>query len=365
MLTSKQRWFLFGFTIFIFVFSTILSPATSRLDNSINKREMYLFEQEEYLTYTYQNYSGNVITTLSITSLPINETHIKVLVHLDSDLEFYVSPQGFVYNGSTLLLDTYSPFWVYVPNKTTFAGVSVGDSYAIFDPIGFLPSNSIYTLDVVKKFTYYPIGEDQRILAGAQASFEAILTLNDNKIGEYIIDTTSGAVEKAEFMLHGDWIELTLTDTSFGISRHRMVLIVLNLVVSLVATVIVILLMKYRSQLSYIPNSKEDQTKFLLIFITGLISFTLMILDNWFYLALGGIWNTIIDVLYALLVAWIARKYQWGIKWVIPVLIEFLYETPFRDTMMIPYYGTTLAWMSLVWLSGMETKNIKLADQFI
>ena len=367
-LSWKKRTFLIILVYACYIFALILSPLSQRLENKVNFREAYFFDGDQYVEFEFYNSTNENISNLRLDGNKINATHTQVTVTLDSELigNFWMSPEGYVYQNNTKLENMYSIWWVYVPNVIVFAGVKEGDLYNVLDPTGFFGNSSIvYQYEVVDKFVFYPVLAQHRNLSGAQASFEATLysTETHQKHGSFIFDTTSGALEQADVVIDGHWCRILLTDTSYEISRNRIVLVIFNVAVGLVGGMLLwFLKMKEQKKNKEEAELKEPKLsfEFISLFLLGILCTTLDIVDTWFYHGVGFIFSILIDLGYIILLALACKKWHYGYKWLLPAIFEFVYARPLRGRMFIPYMGTTLAWFALIWASGVVYRRIKL-----
>jgi hypothetical protein len=330
------------------------------------------------------NFTCQQTCTLQISGQSINETHTNVSLFLDGMPfgNFMANPYGWVYQHGELQQNLYSIWWVYVPNIMVFAGVEEGDVFHVWDPTGFLEANRLtYDYEIEDKFVFYPVLPQHTNLFGAQASFEASLYKNAShqKVGTVIFDTTSGAIEQAEMIVNGHWCRLLLVETSYGISRNRIVLLVVNIIVGLVAWLLLWMVLWLRQKRVLVAESLENananskmylydnllpvdtnqRNEFFALLLAGFVCSILDIVDTWFYHKVGEVNSMLIDAVYIAMLVAICVKWKYGVRWVFPAFIEFIYAGPFRGRMMIPYMGTTLAWIAVVWGSGVAHRRIR------
>jgi hypothetical protein len=371
-LSWKQRTFIVGIVLFCNIASLPLSSLTQNLENSINFREAYFFEGDQYVVFDFYNASAQITYNLRLEGVSQNDTHTQVSLIQDSEIldQFYVNPYGWMYIDGELQEYVYSVWWIYVPNVMVFFGIQEGDEFQVVDPSGFFgPQNQNYTYLVEAKFVFYPYLPQHVNLSGAQASFEASLFSNptNNKIGTFLFDTTSGAMEQADFHVNGSMYQLLLTETSYEISRNRYILVGINVLLGLFMMTtlgIVSFLRRKQNKSTLIPVDPELRKQFFLILGAGFVSNVLSVIDTWFYHSVGLTATVLIDLGFALLLTIICLRGKYGVKWVFPSLLELLYATPLRGHHVIPFVGNFLAWIAVVWASGIITdkKSSKLAE---
>ena len=365
VLNWKQRTFLVGIILLSSIFSLVLSSLSQNLETSVFYREAYFFEGDQYVVFDFYNASSRDTQELRLEGVSINETHTQVSLIKESVLldQFYVNPYGWLYVDGVLQEYVYSVWWIYVPNVVVFFGVEVGEEFQVIDPSGFFgPADQNYTYHVDAKFVFYPYLPQHENLSGAQASFEASLFSNptNKKIGTFLFDTTSGALEQADFLVDGSMYQLLLTDTSYGISRNRFVLIGFNILVGVLFVFILWLISfvkRKHNKPTFVPSDPEIRRQFFLILGAGFVSNVLAVIDTWFYHSVGQTATILIDLGFALLLSIICIRGKYGIKWVLPSLLELIYATPLRGRHFIPFIGNFLAWIAVVWASGVIGKK--------
>ncbi|TFH31001.1 MAG: hypothetical protein E4G98_00970 [Promethearchaeota archaeon] len=368
VLSWKHRTFLVGIVLFCNIASLVLSSVSQNLENSITYREAYFFEGDQYVDFDFYNASSQTTHKLRLEGVTRNDTHTQVSLISDSELldQFYVNPYGWMYLDGNLQEYVYSVWWIYVPNVFVFFGIQEGDEFQVIDPSGFFgPRNQNYTYIVEDKFVFYPYLPQHVNLSGAQASFEASLfsTPANKKIGTFLFDTTSGAMEQADFHVDGSMYQLFLTETSYGISRNRYVLIGINFFLGLTIMMILWLsafLKRKRDKKTFIPLDPELRQQFFSILGAGFVSNVLGVIDTWFYHSVGLTATVLIDLGFALLLSIICIRGKYGVKWVLPSLLELIYAKPLRGRLVIPFIGNFLAWIAVVWASGVITPQKSL-----
>ena len=368
-LSWKKRSLLIVLVYGCYIFAIILNPISQRLENKVNFREAYFFDGDQYVEFEVYNSTSENISYMRLEGSKMNATHTQVKITLDSKMigTFWMSPEGWVYQNNTKMENVYSIWWVYVPNVIMFGGVKEGDLFNVVDPTGFFGNSSLqYQYEVIDKFIFYPVLSQHRNLSGAQASFEAILYVNEThqKQGSFIFDTTSGALEQADVIIDGHWCQILLTDTSYEISRHRIVFVIINVIVGFIVGIILLLSKSKNWKKKTIENAimEEPQwsTEFIALFFLGVINTSLHIVDTWFYHGVGPVFSIIIDVIYITFLGLACKKWNYGYKWILPAIFEFFYAFPLRGRMYIPYIGTTLAWFALIWASGVAYQKFKI-----
>ncbi len=356
-----------------YILALILSPLSARLETPLSTREVYFFDGDQYVVFELHNSTNDETYQIRLEGSKVNDTHTEVSITVDQDLigSFWVSPEGWIYQNNSKQEELYSIWWIYVQNVMVFGGVQEGDSYSVMDPTGFFGNSSIkYQYEVIDKFVFYPIFPQHRNLSGAQASFEATLFSEEThqKHGSFIFDTTSGALEQADVVIDGHWCQILLVETSYEISRHRIVLLIFNVIIGTIATLILLLVNlidKRKFKEGGVLVEKRFSSEFLALFGLGAVCTTLDIVDTWFYHGVGENFSIVIDVIYLILLALACKKWHYGYKWLFPALFEFIYAGPFRGRMMIPYMGTTLAWFAIIWASGIVFRRRQLIKTLV
>ena len=115
-LSWKQRTFLVGIVLFCNIASLPLSSLTQYLENSINFREAYFFEGDQYIVFEFYNASNQFKHNLRLEGASVNNTHTQVSLIKDSELldQFFVNPYGWMYIDGELQENVYSVWWIYV-----------------------------------------------------------------------------------------------------------------------------------------------------------------------------------------------------------------------------------------------------------
>lgn len=365
-LSWRQRIFLVGIVLSSNIFALGLSAVSQKMNNSLNFQDAYFFNGNQYVEFELRNASSDMTYRLRLTGNPVNETHTLVNLTQNNNLigEFFVSPDGWLYNGSQLQEFLYSIWWIYVPNIVTFFGVSIGDEFNVSDPTGFFgPKNINYTYEVEDKYVFYPYLPQHRNLSGAQSSFEAGLytKIDHKKIGTFLFDTTSGAMEQADYYYNGSSYQLLLTETSYGISRNRFVLIGFHAILGLIfigSLWVISRWKKKRGKKTLVPENDHEKVQFFALLATGFLCNILNVLDTWFYHSIGYIPTILIDIGFSVLLSIICIRGKYGIKWILPSILELLYASPHRGRQIIPFIGNFLAWIAVIWASGVM-KDLK------
>ncbi len=360
--TAKQRIIILIVVFLGYIGALGLSALSQRFENQINYQEAYFFEGNQQIAFDFQNASSEKTHALEVESQQINTTHTQVQIRVDDQIqgEFSVNPAGWIYINNTLQEEIYSVWWIYIPNVQIFFGVEVGDNFTVIDPTGFFGEiGQQYVYKVEDKYVFYPVLPEHRNLMGAQASFEAGLYTQDNnkKIGTFLFDTTSGAMEQADYLYKGSQYRMLLTDTSYGISRNRFVLVVFNLILGILISALWAIIGKNRqkkNKSSLIPSERYAKVEFFLLLGSGFLCKTLDIVDTWFYHRISFLGTIAIDIGFSLILSAICFRGRYGLKWTFPSWMELIYARPHRGRQIIPFAGNFLGWLAVLWASGLS-----------
>ncbi len=345
---------------------------TEGLPWDTNVKEAYFFNGNYQMSFLFENGTMNSVQTLKVQGTVLDATHTNVSITIDGILQgfFITSPQGFVYNGSTLT-SNYSIWWIYVPNPmlSLGQGLRVGTTYNVIDPTGFLGiSNQTYILVVDSKAVYWPTDARLWMILGAQASFQYTLYNKSNlmRISSGWSDLTCGV----PFLFDGaqqDHVQLTLYDTNFPISRNRINMFPWVFILGAIAIVSIYLIMRkeWKSRLfSRLNVEPETRNEIIMLVTAGIFAIALEFVDIWWYLPLGLSGNLLLHLGFLGGLALIIWKKKYGFKWLVPGLLEVAFVGVISFATGEPYVpaltafmGSFISWLCLLYISGYEKSN--------
>ncbi|MHA1786491.1 MAG: hypothetical protein ACTSVE_14995 [Candidatus Helarchaeota archaeon] len=352
-----------------------------------NVKEAYFFQGNYYMTFKYDNGTLGSQSTLRVSGMFENATHTNVTIWEKTTMigSFYVNPNGTVYQNGACQ-GNYSIWWIYVPNPmlSMGQGLKVGTTYNIIDPTGFLGIiGQGYTLVIDQKRVYWPVDLELSMILGAQASYIADIynKSNNAKIASSMQDLTCGVM----FLWNGaqhDEISLTLTDTNFPISRNRLNMFPWLFIIGTIVIVSAYLLMRKQwnnEYLSHLNVEPEDRNEITLLLIAGVGAVAIEFVDIWFYLPLGLAGNLLLHVGYLAGLGLICFKEKYGLKWLVPGILEVLFVFAITFATGEPYVpvltafmGSFISWLCLIYASGYEKSTEeddiligKIISQFI
>ncbi|MHA1649005.1 MAG: hypothetical protein ACTSYB_02335, partial [Candidatus Helarchaeota archaeon] len=238
MLKTKHR-------VFILLSITLAIGAASLVNQiaiylNINPQDPLFFNESNTAIFKYHN--GTEEKTLNLTVAELYGTWSNVVVTIDSENWFITTPEGYVSN-----TDRYPIFWLHVSNPLTSGlsfGITPGMSFNVTDPIGLIgPDNMNYTAIIDRKMVLWPTEPG---LHGAQYSFLVTFynASNNVAIAQGIYDSTCGLLFKLEG--GSPYIQLDLQETTYPISRNRMMSWPWALGFSIGVVIVAYILMKKR-----------------------------------------------------------------------------------------------------------------------
>ncbi|MHA1732352.1 MAG: hypothetical protein ACTSU5_10425 [Promethearchaeota archaeon] len=361
----------------VIVLAVLLVPGTAGIVNQVaivvegpldlNVKEAYFFQEPYYARYEYDPGNGSS-TNVEVRSEVVNATHSKGTVLVGGVVQgtFLAEPKGVVYEDG-VAGGNYSTWFVFIPNPmlaiNAFKG---GDSLGLVDPTGFFgaPGQHLH-LRAERKFVYWPYEHSQDRLLGAQASVDALITDDaGDEVGRAIVDGTCGLPFEWHWTAGGKMQSLKLLDTNFPISRNRLNLMLFSVIfgVLLVASAAFLTRKQWDegSKLAALNLPADERGEVLVLLATGVVAMVMEIVDIWFYLPLGLVGNVLVHAAFAAWVLFVCIHQDYGTRWFILAFLEIAYviAMQFVDVSYVPTLtanmGSTLAWLALVWASGIE-----------
>jgi hypothetical protein len=218
---------------------------------------------------------------------------------------------------------------------------------------------------------YWPLDPG---LHGAQFAFEVTFynESNDAVMGQAMYDTTCGLL----FTLEGGtpFTEVKLLDTTYEISRNRMMSWPWALGLSAGVTIIAYVLMKKRWELE-----EETIREITLLMAIGVAVLMVDVyVDGWLYAIFGFMGNILLHISITLGLTAICFYQKYKLKWIIPAVLEIAFLIPM--TMIVgdnyvphltAFMGMVITWLAMIWISGYPAqpeppKTIgKLVSEFI
>ena len=218
------------------LFPSAFDSTTKALNVSFNQRELSLFSNPTYeLTYQFDNTTYDANIPLSLTHIPIDDIWTRVSIKIDdTTYEYDCRQDGRIYANN----NTYSIFWLFLGEENDLYFGNRIMEYNMIDPIGLLGAvNQTYILRLEDKIIYR---NNNPQLIGGQMSYEARLYdyESGNFTAEYVIDVTSGIV----FEINGNVRIVLDSPTNYPISRHRLVMCIVWIVMLSVVPLLTIIL---------------------------------------------------------------------------------------------------------------------------
>jgi hypothetical protein len=366
MLKTKHR--------FLIILSITLAIAGASLVNqiaimlNINPKDPLFFATQNSALFQYNDgFSNN--KTITITVNELNPAWSNVSITIDSTEYLSITPDGF-YNNT----EYYTIFWLHVPNPLisgTSFGVVVGRSFNITDPIGLIgPKNANYTAIIDRKLVLWPLEPG---LHGAQYSFQVTFYNQSNSmvIAQGIYDSTCGML----FVLKGGspYVQVQLLETTYPISRNRMMSWPWALGLSVGVTVIAYVLMKKKWQLD------AEQIREITLLMAAGVAVTMVdiYVDVWLYAIFGFMGNLLLHIGVAIGLLAICFYQNYKIKWTIPAFLEVAFLLPMVLVVgdnyvphLTAFMGLIITWLIMVYISGYpsqpksKTKLGRLLSEF-
>jgi hypothetical protein len=363
-LSVKTRYAILGLVLAISLGSFLFNQAAIALEIpglDLNKKDVYFFEKDYAARYKFENGTKNVATTLTLSSHLINETCTNVTIQHDGSVQWFLAhPNGTVYQGNELQ-GNYSIWWIYIPNELMLLGINAGESFNVIDPTGFLGIvGRAYTLTVEKKLTYWPSEPELMALSGAQASLACNLwdKATNELVSRIIFDVTCGIIETWEGS-QSKFIRLTMTETTFPISRNRFVILPCAIVLGICIGVFIALLLKYHKKAKSIEAKQREEI--LSLYVIGAAAMLIEIIDIWFYLYPGVVGMFLIHIFFTVGAGIACWRQNYGYKWLLPSILEIAFVfalSGFTGDPIVPsitaFMGSTITWLCLIWASGYE-----------
>ncbi len=366
MLRTKHR--------FLILITISLSIAAASLVNqiavylNINPQDPLLFDRQNTAYFYYDDGFNENNITLTVFQVEPNWSNVSLLV---GSTQHYiaVNHEGF-YNFS----NRNTIFWLHVPNPLTSEayGIIPGTVYNVTDTIGLIgPPGSNYTGIVTDKFVYWP---NDPGVHGAQYAFVVTFrnATNNAVMGIGTYDSTCGML----FTLEGGipFIQVRLLETSYEISRNRMMSWPWALGLSTGITVIAYVYMKKKTELD-----TETITEITLLMTAGVAAIMVDIyVDVWLYALFDFMGNILLHLGVAIGLAIICFYQRYKLKWTIPAFLEVAFLIPMVYFMGDPYVplmtafmGLVITWIVMIFISGhpkqpeSKTKIGKLISEFV
>ncbi len=351
MLRTKYR--------FLILLSITLAFAAGFLVNqiavylNINPKDPLYFDTPYSSNFQYNDgFLANRTITLSAVDIQPSWTNTSVTI--DTTQWITMTSDGLV-NGT----DRYSLFWVHIPNPLLSGpfGITEGLTFNMTDPIGLIGApGTNYTGIVTDKFVYWPFVPG---VHGAQFAFTITFynATNNALIAEGAYDSTCGLL----FELKGGspYVQIELLETSYPISRNRMVFGPWALGLSAGITVFAYIFMKKKTELD--PETIREIT---LLMVAGVAVLTLDITsDVWFYSLFGFMGNLLLHIGVALGLVAICFYQRYKIKCTIPAFLEIGFLIPMVFFMGDPYVplmtsamGLVTSWLIMIYIAGHPTQ---------
>lgn len=372
MLRTKYR-LLILFTVFLAFYVCLPIPYAPinriAVELDINPQDPLLFETNHVARFYYNNGTTDLIMTLTV--LAVNHTFnwANVSVQL-ADSTIWIQPtlDGFIQ-------DRYTIFWLHIGNVQlqgiTF-GAEPGTVFNVTDPVGLIgPQNANYTAIVDRKTVYWALDAP---LHGAQFSFIVkFYNPNNNEVaGVAMYDSTCGML----FTLNGGspYSDVKLLDTSYPISRNRLVVIPWAIGVFVGLTMVAYILMKKRWKLE-----TETITEVVLLLGAGGAAFTIDVYyDVWFYAILGFEGSLLLHLGATVGFGLICLYKKYNLKCITPAIFELVFVISmvvFVGDDFVPhltaFWGLIISWFIMLYMSKylppskLTTKSAKIISEFV
>ena len=347
MLKTKHRFFIIVAIAAAIGSASLVNQIAIYLD--INPQDPLFFAEQNVATFRYSD--GVQSKTMLITVAELHSTWSNVSIELHAEEWYNISRDGF-YNGT----DRYTIFWLHAPNPLisgTDFGITPGRKFNVTDPIGLIgPKNENYTAIVDRKFVLWPLDAG---LHGAQFAFlVTFYNATNYMVAQASYDTTCGLL----FTLNGGsnaYLQVELVETTYPISRNRMMSWPWALGLSMGVTVIAYVLMKKKWEL------EEEQIKEITFLMAAGVAVIMVdiYVDVWFY-AIFDFWGNMclhLSVTFGLLALCFYQRYK--LKWIIPAVLEIAYIIPMTFIVgdnyvphLTAFMGLVISWLLIVYISG-------------
>jgi len=340
----------------------------------INVKESYFFKTNHYVKYILRNESSNIDSILMIKGTVINSTHTNVTVYLNETIinSFYVNPEGFIYLNDKLEENLYSIWWIYVKNVFMMLGVKKGDTWKLCDISGFIgvPEQN-YTMVVTERMVLWPYDPIQKNLSGAQSSFRVSIFREPDheKIGTSIIDVTCGVIEIWDGLIQGSLCTLILIDTSFPISRNRIIVLTFDIIIGCVLIILTYLIisgklkLEKKKETSKLLLESQERKEFMWLLTTGVGMVIVEVIDIWFYMYFGRDGSLYLHLGIFIMFLIMGKTLNYGYKYAIPAFLEIAFVFALGFFTGDPYVpsltaniGSLISWLAFIWASGVAKK---------
>ena len=348
MLKSKYRFYLLLAIVATVASASLVNQIAVALN--INPQDPLLFDKTHFAHFIYNDGFGDKLLDLQVAQ--VASTWANVSIYVDT-IPYWMN---ITHTGLYESTDRNTIFWLHVPNPLTSGvsfGITIGTVFNVTDPVGLigLPRTN-YTGIVEDKLVYWPL---EMHLHGAQAAFWVTFynASNNAMVGRGLYDITCGML----FVLEGGspFSRLILVETSYEISRNRMMSWTWALGLSVGITIIAYFYMKKKTQL-------DDDTIREITLLMGAGVAVLMVdihIDVWFYAYFGFLGNVLIHLSVAIGLAIICLYQGYKLKCIIPALLEIAFLIPMVYATGDPYVplltaamGLLSSWIIMIFLSG-------------
>lgn len=367
MLKTKYRFYLLLAIAATVASASLVNQIAVTLD--INPQDPLLFDRTHFARFIYNDGFDEYSMTLLVEHVAIDWSNVSISI--DSTIHWMNVSHTGLYQST----DRNTIFWLHVPNPLisgTSFGITIGTTFNVTDPTGLIGSpGTNYTGIVEDKCVYWPL---EFHLHGAQYAFWVTFYNESNNaiVGRGLYDSTCGML----FVLEGGspFSRVKLLETSYEISRNRMMSWTWALGLSAGITVIAYLYMKKKTQL-------DDETihEITLLMSAGVAVLMVDIyVDVWFYAIFGFIGNVLLHLSVAIGLAIICIYQRYKIKCIIPAFLEIAFLIPMVYFMGDPYVplltasmGLVISWIFMIFLSGYpkqpksSTKLGQLLSEFL
>jgi hypothetical protein len=361
MLTTKRRLMIFLLLLIMGGLSVFSIVAARILNLGSNVQDPLYFSKLTSSKFLYNN--GTQILDFQFDSVPLNATHYQAHITYGSTaINYNVTSDGrFIDQGR--ITNNYSIFWVHIIEPGSGGsefGKNIGRTFHIFDNIGILGENNTeYILTITAGTVYWPL---EASLLGAQASltFE-VRSLAGVLIATGVMDLTCGMVFQLNIGTSG-LRTFELIDTSYDISRNRLTGLPMVIISIIAAPCLAFLYLHYRKKEEL---SLTLETTFL-VAAGGLVLLVDFYIDIWMYAPLGLAGNLLLHAgIVGIFAAFCIWK-QYGLKWVIPGILEIAYVGVIvlaTGDSYVPhltaFMGLTITWLVMLYASGIPHPQSK------
>jgi len=355
--SRKNVALIMALVLILFAVPYLIAVIPSFFDMGINPSSVYMYSQNNRITYRYRDIGINSPTENLVVDITPNGDYSEVKIWINGlNATFEVN----VIDGTVKGTNKNTIFWFFCETSLGVFGDSFEDQYDVIDPAGILGStNSNYTVIIGEKTIWW--SEEPSVLGG-QASVEvAFYDESDKKIADGLIDITSGILETVE-----GTIDMTLVNPgSFPMSRHRLTSFwwMVGFVVG--APIVAWIIMRAGKFLH------DETTKVvILVSMASTATFLDLYLDIWFYAYIGVINLLFIHFFAMCIFSGLALQMRIRPSWVIlPMGVEIgvaIVASLLGFFLYVPFLvfglGTFMAFMCIVFRSAIGKNNLE--DKF-